>query len=163
MKYLTILFFTISTIISACNSENSNDNDRDNDTIINTSEMASIVSVKTSGTENNYNFSVGISSPDTGCKQYADWWEVITEDGTLLYRRILSHSHVNEQPFVRSGGPIAISASQIVIVRAHMNTSGYGTKTFIGSVNTGFTATTHDSKFAKNLASQSPLPNGCAF
>ena len=126
-------------------------------------EMAKIVSVELSGNENSYSFKVGISSPDTGCDQYANWWEVISEDGELIYRRILGHSHVNEQPFVRSGGKVNILNNQIVIVRAHMNTSGYGTKTFKGSVNNGFTAFDTDQNFAKNLANVKPLPTGCAF
>lgn len=126
-------------------------------------EMAKIVSVKVSEHENSYSFKVGISSPDTGCKQYANWWEVITEDGELIYRRILGHSHVNEQPFVRSGGKVKILKSQIVIVRVHMNTSGYGTKTFKGSVTNGFTAFDTNQNFAKNLANIKHLPTDCAF
>ncbi len=156
MKIILSILFSISIIISACNTKEESINN-ENDT------LAAIVSVVSSGTENNYNFSVGISSPDTGCSQYADWWEVITEDGTLLYRRILAHSHVNEQPFVRSGGAINITSDQIVIIRAHMNTSGYGELALKGSVNAGFQATTLDENFSQNLASEEPLPNGCAF
>ena len=127
------------------------------------SEKASIVSVTFSGNENNYNFSVGISSPDTGCEQYANWWEIITEDGKLVYRRILGHSHVNEQPFIRSGGVVPITANQTVIIRAHMNTSGYGTTVYKGSVSSGFNTTTLEDSFANDLESTSPLPSGCAF
>ncbi|WP_232829156.1 hypothetical protein [Aureibaculum luteum] len=150
------IFFSISIILSACTTKEepiNNENDK----------LVAIVSVVSSGTENAYNFSVGISSPDTGCNQYADWWEVIAEDGTLLYRRILDHSHVNEQPFVRSGGTIEISSTQIVIIRAHMNTSGYGILAFKGSVDQGFKSTTLDEGFLQNLASVAPLPTGCAF
>ena len=57
-----------------------------------------------------------VASPDTGCDQYANWWEVITEDGALIYRRILGHSHVNEQPFIRSGVGVVIDENQVVIV-----------------------------------------------
>ena len=124
---------------------------------------ASIVSVSVSGNEGNYTFNVGISSPDTGCKQYANWWEVISEDGKLIKRRILGHSHVNEQPFVRSDSGIQIKNNQIVIVRGHMNTSGYGTIVFKGSVKTGFSKTTLDKKFASNLSTVTPLPTSCAF
>lgn len=130
---------------------------------IDTNATAEIVSVVVSGDENNYSFNVGIKSPDTGCNQYADWWEVISEDGKLLYRRILAHSHVDEQPFVRSGGSVAITKDQIVYIRAHMNTSGYGTKVFKGSVSQGFTGESLEKTFAAELETMQPLPDGCAF
>ncbi len=128
---------------------------------ITTTNKAAIVSVYVSGEENNYNFSVGISSPDTGCEQYANWWEIILEDGSaLIYRRILGHSHVNEQPFVRSGR-VSITKNQTIIIRAHMNTSGYGTKVYKGSIKSGFIATELPADFATELATKSPLPSGC--
>ena len=74
---------------------------------------AYVRSVSASGEANAYRFSVEISSPDLGCEQYADWWEVVDEDGELIYRRVLAHSHVSEQPFTRSGGPIDIDADQV--------------------------------------------------
>ena len=104
-----------------------------------------------------------IRSPDTGCEQYADWWEVITEDGELIYRRILTHSHVNEQPFTRSGGPVAISADAVVIVRPHMFPNGYGDTALRGSVTGGFEEISLDVDFASELENIDPLPNGCAF
>lgn len=162
MKILLTLFLAITTILSACNSDDSSSKE-ENDIVVSNEDVARIVSVTSSGMENSYTFSVGISSPDTGCDQYADWWEVVTEDGTLLYRRILVHSHVNEQPFIRSGGAINIADDQAVIIRAHMNTSGYGTKAYIGSVKNGFTATTLNDDFAQNLDTVAPLPDGCAF
>ena len=126
-------------------------------------EGAHIVSVSASGNENNYTFSVGIKSPDTGCKQYADWWEVISEDGELVYRRILGHSHAGEQPFVRSGGKVQIKEGQRVFVRAHMNNSGYGGIVFAGSVENGFAKVELDQSFGADLESMSPQPSGCAF
>lgn len=161
MKFLLSLFFVVTTLLSACNSDEESKNT--NDVIVSNEEKASVVSVTSSGMDSNYTFSVGISSPDTGCSQYANWWEVVTEDGTLLYRRILGHSHVNEQPFIRSGGTINIANDQVVIIRAHMNTSGYGTKAFIGSVTNGFMATILDDNFAQTLSTVSPLPGSCAF
>jgi hypothetical protein len=110
-----------------------------------------------------YQFSVGIESPDTGCDQYADWWEVVSEDGALIYRRVLLHSHVGEQPFVRSGGPAAIEADTVVWVRAHMHPGGYGGAAFRGSVQEGFQETELSADFAADLAGEEPLPDGCAF
>ena len=123
---------------------------------------ADILSVSARGSENAYTFSVEIQSPDTGCDQYADWWEVVSEEGELLYRRILAHSHVNEQPFTRSGSSVPISEIQPVWIRAHMNTGGYG-DAFYGSVSTGFTKQVPQPDFAKDIETQEPLPQDCAF
>ncbi len=122
-----------------------------------------VVEVTSSGSENNYNFSTKLESPDTGCDQYADWWEVITEEGDLVYRRNLGHSHVNEQPFSRSGGPVKVDADQVLIIRGHMNNYGYGSSVMKGSVNDGFLKDTISSDFAIELASADPQPPKCAF
>ncbi len=110
-----------------------------------------------------YTFSVRLKSPDTGCDQYANWWEVITDDGNLVYRRILGHSHVTEQPFTRSGGPVSVDENQELIIRGHMNNSGYGPKVFRGSITSGFERATIDKDFAEDLKEQQPLPTNCAF
>lgn len=150
--------------VLSCKEDNQAATEVDTTPEIDTSAMAEISSVTVSGNENDYTFNVGIKSPDTGCDQYADWWEIISETGDeLLYRRILAHSHVTEQPFVRSGGPVTISNQQIVYIRAHMNTSGYGSTVYKGSVNDGFTQATLDTDFANQLKEIAPLPNGCAF
>ncbi|MBI9051007.1 MAG: hypothetical protein JEZ00_16415 [Anaerolineaceae bacterium] len=125
--------------------------------------QADVVSVKATGEANTYQFSVGISSPDTGCEQYADWWEVLTEDGELLYRRILGHSHVAEQPFVRSGGPVEIEVDTVVIIRAHMNTGGYAGKAMQGTLQSGFNEVELLPDFAANVENEPPLPTDCAF
>lgn len=128
-----------------------------------TKEQADIVSVEVTGVDKNYTFAVGISSPDTGCEQYANWWEVVSKEGQLLYRRILGHSHVTEQPFVRSGGKVNISGQQEIIIRAHMNTSGYGGIQLRGSVKAGFEKISGNNDFALHLEKKLPLPTNCAF
>jgi hypothetical protein len=125
--------------------------------------LADVISVQVTGNPHSYQFSVGIASPDQGCHQYADWWEVLTEEGQLVYRRILGHSHVNEQPFVRSGGPVEIEADAVVIVRAHMHPGGYGGKAMLGSVQSGFEEVELRPDFADDVESESPQPTGCAF
>ena len=146
-------------ITQTMNTDNSDTQDSD---VINV-ESASITGVSISGSENNYSFAVTIESPDTGCTQYADWWEVFNEDGNLLYRRILAHSHVDEQPFTRSGGPINIDKNTNVFVRAHMNNLGYGTVLFSGSVENGFVETRQNQDFFSGLSDTDPLPSDCAF
>lgn len=124
---------------------------------------ADVLAVETSGDSGSYLFSVTLQSPDTGCDQYANWWEVINEEGTLIHRRILLHSHVNEQPFSRSSGPVAIRDDQSVIVRAHMHPHGYGGQVLQGSVTQGFSVVEVADDFAVELAQQPPLPTGCSF
>jgi hypothetical protein len=127
------------------------------------SDQAEVLEVKVSGEAGMYSFSVTISSPDEGCNQYADWWEVISQDGELFYRRILLHSHVNEQPFTRSGGPVAIEADTIVLVRAHMHPGGYGSLAMQGSLEGGFEQVELSDDFAADLGETPPLPEGCNF
>ncbi|MBN1145907.1 MAG: hypothetical protein JXA78_01525 [Anaerolineales bacterium] len=124
---------------------------------------ADVLSVRASGRPGDYRFAVEIRSPDRGCQQYADWWEVISEDGKLLYRRILLHSHVKEQPFARSGGPVPVGAGVVVWVRAHMKPGGYGGKAFKGSVQAGFRPAELSPNFAADLEKTLPLPEDCAF
>lgn len=122
-----------------------------------------VTAVSVSGSSGAYSFRVTIKSPDTGCDQYADWWEVLTPDGTLLYRRILGHSHVTEQPFTRSGGPVPIDENTEVIIRVHMNNLGFGTAAYKGNVSGGFAKTELEESFASDLDKQDPLPESCAF
>lgn len=124
---------------------------------------ADVLIVKTTGTTDNYTFSVTLKSPDTGCEQYANWWEVISPEGDLIYRRILGHSHVDEQPFTRSGGPVRISEDREVIIRAHMNNAGYGGKALKGSVAVGFKPVELAGNFANDLEKVDPLPSDCSF
>jgi len=124
---------------------------------------ANVTTVGVSGSPDAYQFVVTVSSPDRGCKQYADWWEVLTEDGKLIYRRVLLHSHVDEQPFTRSGGPVMIGADTVVWVRAHMHPGGYGGKATKGTAKSGFKEAPLSADFARGLEKQPPLPTECAF
>lgn len=125
--------------------------------------VADLVSVTVTGEAGRYTFSATIKSAETGCDQYADWWEVAdAQTGKLLYRRILAHSHVDEQPFTRSGGPVTIQPDQAVIVRAHMGglQSHYGGQVLGGTVEAGFEPVVDS---LPSLEKVEPLPMGCAF
>lgn len=130
---------------------------------MNQASFADVLSVRVTGNPGGYQFGAEITSPDTGCEQYTDWWEVIREDGELLYRRILLHSHVDEQPFVRSGGPVEIQADSIVYIRAHMNSAGYGGLVLRGSVHSGFESVEMEAGFGSALERLPPQPEDCAF
>ncbi len=152
-----LLFFNILALIAtACSEDNSENNS-------NATQFADVDGVKVTGKAGSYHFSVTLSNPDKGCEQYADWWEVISESGELLYRRILTHSHVDEQPFTRTGSPVNIQPDEAIWVRGHMNNTGYGGAVMKGSVSNGFAATDMPEGFATELENESPLPDGCRF
>ena len=81
-----------------------------------------------------WTFYVTVSHPDTGWEDYADGWDVLLPDGTVLlsspdetFTRLLLHPHVGEQPFTRSQRGIVIPDSiTIVSVRAHDLVDGFG-------------------------------------
>lgn len=125
--------------------------------------FADVLSVSVSGEPGAYQFAVEVASPDTGCEQFADWWEVVRPDGQLLYRRILLHSHVGEQPFTRSGGPVDMTADEVIYIRAHMNTTGYGGRLMKGTVQDGFKPAEAETGFGSGLERVPPQPEDCAF
>ncbi len=125
-------------------------------------ESSRVTAIEAKPGNNGYSFAVTVESSDTGCDRYTDWWEVITPEGELLYRRILAHSHVDEQPFTRSGGPVAVGENEVV-VRSHTNPDGYSAQAMKGSVNEGFSSTVLPEDFAADLAEAEPQPSGCAF
>jgi len=125
---------------------------------------ADVVGVSVTGTEGAWTFSVTVRSDDLGCERYADWWEVITPDGDLVYRRILRHSHVDEQPFTRaSESPIALMETDEVYVRAHLSPGGYVGSAYVGSADAGFTEADLEVGFADDLEAAAPLPDGCLY
>lgn len=159
------LALALSIVLSGCSSFNESKVVSTQPVIAMTEDnsTAQVTEVQATGDANNYTFAVTVESPDTGCDRYADWWEVITPEGELLYRRVLLHSHVDEQPFERTGGKVDITPEQEVIVRVHMSTDGYSSIAQQGSVKSGFETATLAEDFATDLESVEPLPTGCAF
>ncbi len=73
-----------------------------------------------------YRFDVTLRHADTGWKHYADQWDVLAPDGTVLGKRVLLHPHVDEQPFTRSLAGVRIPKGlKEVFIRAKDNVSGY--------------------------------------
>ena len=65
--------------------------------------QADVLKVDVKGTgPNTYRFSVTVRHNDQGWDHYADKWDVVAPDGTILATRILHHPHDKEQPFTRS-------------------------------------------------------------
>ena len=81
-----------------------------------------------------WTFHVTVEHPDTGWEDYADGWDVVTPDGTILkpdmdsqFTRTLLHPHQNEQPFTRSQSGIDIPEGMTEVrVRAHDLVDGFG-------------------------------------
>lgn len=81
-----------------------------------------------------WTFAVSVDHPDTGWEDYADGWDALLPDGTVLkptadspFTRLLLHPHVGERPFTRSQSNITIPADvTTVTVRAHDLVDGFG-------------------------------------
>jgi hypothetical protein len=81
-----------------------------------------------------WTFHVTVQHPDTGWADYADGWDVLIPDGTVLkpdpespFTRLLLHPHVDEQPFTRSQSGIVIPPGITQVrVRAHDLVDGFG-------------------------------------
>ncbi|MCB2169330.1 MAG: hypothetical protein KQI78_16865 [Deltaproteobacteria bacterium] len=73
-----------------------------------------------------YRFSVTVHHTDEGWDHYADRWEVLHPDGTVLGTRTLYHPHVDEQPFTRDLSGVSIPDDiTTVVVRAHDSVHGF--------------------------------------
>ncbi len=74
-----------------------------------------------------WRFHVTVAHDDTGWDHYADKWDVVAPDGSVLGTRVLLHPHEAEQPFTRSLGGVAIPAEiERVTLRAHDSVHGHG-------------------------------------
>jgi len=108
-----------------------------------------------------YSIYATVKSSDKDCDHYVNWWEAVSEDGTLLYRRTLGHPHSNEQPFNRVGSTRAIDGDTVLYVRAHLHPFGYSPNGMKGSANSGFKATIIPEGFAAELANSGEIPTDC--
>ncbi len=86
-----------------------------------------------------WSFSVTVAHTDTGWEDYANGWDVVLPDGTMLKRnpndpftRLLLHPHVDEQPFTRSQFGLTIPEGITeVTVKAHTTVGGWGGKELV--------------------------------
>ncbi len=77
-----------------------------------------------------WRFRVTVAHDDAGWDHYADKWDVLAPDGSVLGTRVLLHPHETEQPFTRSLGGLKIAEGvNEVNLRAHDSRHGYGGKT----------------------------------
>ncbi len=74
-----------------------------------------------------WRFRVTVAHGDTGWDHYADKWDVMAPDGTVLGTRVLLHPHETEQPFTRALGGVEVPEGvNEVTLRAHDRVHGYG-------------------------------------
>lgn len=74
-----------------------------------------------------YRFNVTVAHGDEGWDHYADAWDVVAPDGTVLGTRVLAHPHETEQPFTRSLTGVAIpDGITEVTLRAKDSVHAYG-------------------------------------
>jgi hypothetical protein len=66
---------------------------------------------------------VTVRSDDVGWEGYADRWEIVSGDEVVAVR-VLTHPHVEEQPFTRSLRGVDLPAGSLS-VRAHHSTGGF--------------------------------------
>lgn len=125
------------------------------------SPAASILAVAVNGSAGAYQFTVTINNHSLDCDRGADWWEIVSKDGSLIYRRLLQPHHVGQPTFDSVGGPVAIDADTVVWVRLHQGSAGYATTALKGSVTTGFQERSVSRGFADDLARLPPLPSAC--
>ena len=71
-------------------------------TALHAGEADVIDATATRSAGNSWRIDATVRHADTGWDHYADAFEILAPDGTILATRVLHHPHVNEQPFTRS-------------------------------------------------------------
>jgi hypothetical protein len=72
-------------------------------------------------------FVVTVRHEDEGWNHYANAWEVVAPDGTVLATRVLQHPHVGEQPFTRELAGVRVPATLASVrIRARDSVHGFG-------------------------------------
>ena len=92
---------------------------------------ADVVAATAQRTGATWRFDVTVAHADSGWDHYADRWDVLAPDGTLLGSRTLLHPHETEQPFTRSLDGVTVpSGVTAVVIRAHDKVHGLGGREF---------------------------------
>ena len=93
-------------------------------------EVEIVVAAARQEANGTYRLSVTLRHADTGWDHYADKWDVVTPDGTVLGTRVLLHPHEDEQPFTRSLSGVRVPKGvKRVSIRAHDKVHGYAGRT----------------------------------
>ena len=74
-----------------------------------------------------WTFRVTVRHADRDWQHYANRWEVVAPDGSVLATRRLRHPHVQEQPFTRQLRDVEIPSEVTeVSLRAHCSVHAHG-------------------------------------
>ncbi|MEE4235761.1 MAG: hypothetical protein V2I51_03475 [Anderseniella sp.] len=85
----------------------------------------------TRASDGTWAFEVTVRHADEGWGHYANRWDVVAPDGTVLGTRTLHHPHENEQPFTRSMAGVSVPGGvKTVTIRAHDSVHGEGGREF---------------------------------
>ena len=121
----------------------------------------------------NTQLAITLKSPDQDCNQYADWWEILSQEGQLLHRQFITELHPYEQPFTVTNQSLSLSTDEKVVVRAHLkvtpdteNALGkpinpYADQAMVGSLKDGFKPVRLSSQWVASVAQQEPQPVAC--
>jgi hypothetical protein len=72
-------------------------------------------------------FVVAVRHEDEGWRHYANAWEIVAPDGSVLGTRVLRHPHVGEQPFERELRGVEVPPGVTSVrVRARDSVHGLG-------------------------------------
>lgn len=77
-----------------------------------------------------YRVKATVKHADSGWDHYANRWDVLAPDGSVLGVRELLHPHENEQPFTRSLTLEIPAGIKVVTLRANDSVHGLGGVTF---------------------------------
>ncbi|MEO9874005.1 MAG: hypothetical protein ABJM26_18895 [Anderseniella sp.] len=93
---------------------------------------ADVVDAKASkASDGTWTFDVTVAHADEGWDHYANRWDVVAPDGTVLGTRTLHHPHETEQPFTRSLRGVSVPDGVVsVTIRANDSVHGTGGKEF---------------------------------
>jgi hypothetical protein len=87
---------------------------------------ADVVDVTMTEQDGTFTVAATVRSSDTGWDKYADAWQIRGPGGEVIAERVLTHPHVDEQPFTRSLSGVVIPAGvAVVTVAARDSVSGF--------------------------------------
>jgi hypothetical protein len=88
---------------------------------------ADVVSASVACSGATCDFDVTVRHDDQGWDHYANAWQVVAPDGSVLATRVLRHPHVDEQPFTRGlRGVVIPPGIERVRLRARDSRHGFG-------------------------------------
>jgi hypothetical protein len=96
---------------------------------------ADVLSASAHCAESVCDFAVTVRHADEGWDHYANAFEVLAPDGSVLATRVLRHPHVDEQPFTRELRGVALPPTlDRVRIRARDSVHGFGGREVVVSL-----------------------------